>query len=109
MKISAFCSAIAAVLLVVLSVGCSQHAGINAPNEHMRLGEAAMQRHDWNAAVPQLQLAVAADNRNWQAHRDLGNAYSELGDTTSAQEQFREAHRLNPRLSPPRTGIPVIY
>jgi uncharacterized protein HemY len=41
--------------------------------------------------LPYLLRALAVDSRNPDIHRDLGTAYSELGDYRKAEEHFKIA------------------
>jgi Tfp pilus assembly protein PilF len=47
--------------------------------------------HQPNKALPFLVRALAADSGNPDIHRDLGTAYSELGDYGKAEEHFKIA------------------
>jgi len=60
-----------------------RHAG--ALND---LGNTYLLEHQPNKALPYLERALAADSANSDIHRDLGTAYSELGDYRKAQEHF---------------------
>lgn len=63
-----------------------RHAG--ALND---LGNTYLLEHQPNQALPFLQRALAADSGNPDLHRDLGTAYTELGDYGKAEEQFKIA------------------
>jgi tetratricopeptide (TPR) repeat protein len=63
-----------------------RHAG--ALND---LGDTYLLEHQPNKALPYLERALAADSANSDIHRDLGTAYSELGDYRKAEEQFKIA------------------
>ena len=52
------------------------------------LGDTYLLEHQPNRALPYLQKALAADSGNPDLHRDLGTAYTELGDYRKAEEQF---------------------
>jgi tetratricopeptide (TPR) repeat protein len=52
------------------------------------LGDTYLLEHKPNRALPYLQKALAADSGNPDLHRDLGTAYTELGDYLKAEEQF---------------------
>jgi tetratricopeptide (TPR) repeat protein len=60
-----------------------RHAG--ALND---LGNIYLLEHQPNKALPYLERALAADSANSDIHRDLGTAYSELGDYRKAEEHF---------------------
>ena len=60
-----------------------RHAG--ALND---LGNTYLLEHQPNKALPYLERALAADSANSDIHRDLGTAYSELGDYRKAEEHF---------------------
>src|SRR4029077_16657255 len=47
--------------------------------------------HQPTKALPYLQKALPLDSGNPDLHRDLGTAYSELGDYRKAEEQFKIA------------------
>ena len=55
------------------------------------LGDTYLLEHQPNKALPYLQRALAADSGNPDLHRDLGTAYTELGDYRKAEEQFKIA------------------
>jgi Tfp pilus assembly protein PilF len=55
------------------------------------LGDTYLLEHQPNKALPYLVSALAADTGNPDIHRDLGTAYSELGDYRKAEEQFKIA------------------
>jgi tetratricopeptide (TPR) repeat protein len=55
------------------------------------LGDTYLLEHQPNKALPYLLRALAADSGNPDIHRDLGTAYSELGDYRNAEEQFKIA------------------
>ena len=63
-----------------------RHAG--ALND---LGDTYLLEHQPNKALPYLERALAADSANSDIHRDLGTAYSELGDYRKAEEHFKIA------------------
>jgi len=55
------------------------------------LGDTYLLEHEPNKALPYLVRALAADSGNPDIHRDLGTAYSELGDYRKAEEHFKIA------------------
>lgn len=55
------------------------------------LGDTYLLEHQPDKALPYLQRALAADSTNPDIHRDVGTAYSELGDYRKAEEQFKIA------------------
>jgi tetratricopeptide (TPR) repeat protein len=55
------------------------------------LGDTYLLEHQPNKALPYLQRALSADSGNPDLHRDLGTAYTELGDYRKAEEQFKIA------------------
>jgi tetratricopeptide (TPR) repeat protein len=55
------------------------------------LGDTYLLEHQPKKALPYLERALAADPANSDIHRDLGTAYSELGDYRKAEEQFKIA------------------
>jgi Tfp pilus assembly protein PilF len=55
------------------------------------LGDTYLLEHQPNKALPFLVRALAADSGNPDIHRDLGTAYSELGDYRKAEEHFKIA------------------
>jgi tetratricopeptide (TPR) repeat protein len=63
-----------------------RHAG--ALND---LGNTYLLEHQPDKALPYLSRALAADPRNPEIHRDLGTAYSELGDYPKAEAEFKVA------------------
>jgi tetratricopeptide (TPR) repeat protein len=63
-----------------------RHAG--ALNE---LGDTYLLEHQPDKALPYLARALAADSGNPDIHRDLGTAYSELGDYRKAERHFKIA------------------
>ena len=63
-----------------------RHAG--ALND---LGDTYLFEHQPNKGLPYLLRALAANPGNADIHRDLGTAYSELGDLHKAEEHFKIA------------------
>lgn len=63
-----------------------RHAG--ALND---LGNTYLLEHQPGKALPYLSRALAADPHNPETHRDLGTAYSELGDYPKAEAEFKVA------------------
>lgn len=63
-----------------------RHAG--ALND---LGNTYLLEHQPHKALPYLVRALAGDSGNPDIHRDLGTAYSELGDYRKAEDQFKLA------------------
>jgi Tfp pilus assembly protein PilF len=63
-----------------------RHAG--ALND---LGNTYLLEHQPDKALPYLSRALAADLQNLEIHRDLGTAYSELGDYAKAEAEFKVA------------------
>jgi tetratricopeptide (TPR) repeat protein len=63
-----------------------RHAG--ALND---LGNTYLLEHQPDKALPYLLRALTADSGNPDIHRDLGTAYSELGDYRKAKDQFKLA------------------
>jgi tetratricopeptide (TPR) repeat protein len=63
-----------------------RHAG--ALND---LGNTYLLEHQPKIALPYLVQALAADSANSDLHRDLGTAYSEIGDYRKAEEHFKVA------------------
>ena len=55
------------------------------------LGNTYLFEHQPNKGLPYLERALAANPGNADIHRDLGTAYSELGDYRKAEEHFRIA------------------
>ena len=55
------------------------------------LGDTYLLEHQPNKALPYLVRALAANSANSDIHRDLGTAYSELGDYRKAEEHFKIA------------------
>ena len=55
------------------------------------LGDTYLLEHQPSQALPYLQEALAIDSGNPDLHRDLGTAYTELGDYRKAEEQFKIA------------------
>jgi tetratricopeptide (TPR) repeat protein len=55
------------------------------------LGDTYLLEHQPDKALPLLTKALAADPTNPDIHRDLGTAYSELGDYRKAEEQLKLA------------------
>jgi len=55
------------------------------------LGDTYLLEHQPDKALPYLVRALAADSANPDIHRDLGTAYSELGNYRKAEEQFKIA------------------
>jgi tetratricopeptide (TPR) repeat protein len=62
------------------------HAGALAD-----LGDSYLLEHQPEKALPYLTSALAADAGNPDIHRDLGTAYSELGDYRKAEEELKIA------------------
>jgi len=61
------------------------------PGGAERPGDTYLLEHQPNKALPYLVRALAADSENLDIHRDLGTAYSELGDYRKAEEHFKIA------------------
>jgi tetratricopeptide (TPR) repeat protein len=55
------------------------------------LGDTYLLEHQPEKALPYLNSALAADAGNSDIHRDLGTAYSELGDYHKAEEELKIA------------------
>jgi len=55
------------------------------------LGDTYLLEHQPEKALPYLNSALAADVGNSDIHRDLGTAYSELGDYRKAEEELKIA------------------
>src|SRR5713226_6932753 len=55
------------------------------------LGDTYLLEHQPDKALPYLVRALAADSGNSDIHRDLGTAYSELGDYRKAEVHFKIA------------------
>jgi len=55
------------------------------------LGDSYLLEHQPEKALPYLNSALAADAGNPDIHRDLGTAYSELGDYRKAEEELKIA------------------
>jgi tetratricopeptide (TPR) repeat protein len=55
------------------------------------LGDTYLLEHQPEKALPYLNSALAADAGNSDIHRDLGTAYSELGDYQKAEEELKIA------------------
>ncbi len=55
------------------------------------LGDTYLLEHQPEKALPYLERAQAADSTNPDIHRDLGTAYSELGNYQKAEEQYKIA------------------
>ena len=55
------------------------------------LGDSYLLEHQPEKALPYLTSALAADAGNLDIHRDLGTAYSELGDYQKAEEEGKIA------------------
>ncbi|MHB8501630.1 MAG: tetratricopeptide repeat protein [Candidatus Acidiferrales bacterium] len=55
------------------------------------LGDTYLLEHQPDKALPYLMRALAADSANPDIHRDLGTAYSELGQYRKAEAQFKIA------------------
>jgi tetratricopeptide (TPR) repeat protein len=55
------------------------------------LGDTYLLEHQPEKALPYLESAQAADSTNPDIHRDLGTAYSELGNYQKAEEQYKIA------------------
>ena len=55
------------------------------------LGDTYLLEHQPEKALPYLNSALAADTGNSDIHRDLGTAYSELGDYRKAEEELKIA------------------
>jgi tetratricopeptide (TPR) repeat protein len=55
------------------------------------LGDTYLLEHQPDKALPYLARALAADSANPDLHRDLGTAYSELGDYRKAEEHYKIA------------------
>jgi tetratricopeptide (TPR) repeat protein len=55
------------------------------------IGDTYLLEHQPEKALPYLNSALAADAGNSDIHRDLGTAYSELGDYRAAEEQLKIA------------------
>jgi tetratricopeptide (TPR) repeat protein len=55
------------------------------------LGDTYLLEHQPDKALPYLLKALAVDSANSDLHRDLGTAYSDLGDYRKAEEHFKIA------------------
>ena len=63
---------------------------------HFILAQLAWRESDFNAAFPQLQMAVASDPTLLEARLRLGDLYYATGDAKSAAEQAKAAKALAP-------------
>jgi len=55
------------------------------------LGDTYLLEHQPDKALPYLERALAGDSENPDLHRDLGTAYSALGNYQKAEEQYKIA------------------
>ena len=56
-----------------------------------------MEKHQYQAAIPEWNKAVALDPKDVKAHIDLGMSLAETGHMDAAMEQYRKARVLDPQ------------
>jgi hypothetical protein len=71
----------------------------------LHLGTVMLSRLNPGGALPMLQEAVKSDPKSAEAHNFLGSAFSSLGRTAEATEQFRAALELRPEYSNARLNL----
>ncbi|MGJ7494981.1 tetratricopeptide repeat protein [Variovorax sp. RT4R15] len=65
---------------------------------HIGLGFALLQARDFTAAISTLKKAVAFDSMSADGYYMLGKAYAETHETDAAEEAWRRALALPPKL-----------
>jgi Flp pilus assembly protein TadD len=70
----------------------------------MRLGVSLLHQHKHDAAVRELQRALARDPQSTDCHLNLGLARVGMGDAAAAREHFQTVLRLDPPLMPRSTS-----
>jgi len=80
------------------------------PNASYFIGLLYLERGQAQEAIPYISLST--QNRSGvdaaQAYNDLGVAYSRIGDTARAAENYRQALLLNPRLSAAQKNLDAL-
>jgi len=71
---------------------------------HCEIGDAALQRHDFDLALQEADQAWIRDPNCVRATLLMGNVYQLKGDYRSAIETYRYVEEQNPRLMPEVTG-----
>ena len=75
----------------------SDQAALFATNSGRRLLNAG----DLQGAISQFRAAIGSSPKYAAAHFELGMALRQQGKSGEAQEEFRKAAELDPRLTPP--------
>lgn len=65
--------------------------------EHIKKGEYALDRGDFNGARLRYETAISLDDSNGEAHRGLGEAHLATGDSAAAKKCLRKAVELERR------------
>ena len=80
------------------------------PNASYFIGLLYLERGQAKEAIP--YIALSTQNRDGvdaaQAYNDLGVAFSRIGDAAQAAENYRQALRLNPRLSAAQKNLDAL-
>lgn len=78
-------------------VGCLLAACEKPLEAHLRQGEAAARRHDWQAAREAFEAATQDDPQSAAAEARLGSALFELRQWEAAQAAWAKARALDPK------------
>ncbi len=94
---------IAIVFLVIFLAACSStskadkaEAARKAAETNTSLGQAYMERRQYEIALEKLKRAVAHDNTYAPAHTLLGALYETLGETELAEKEYKMAVKFAP-------------
>jgi len=86
---------VACVTTTTSSIGASASTE-EAARLNMDLGISYLRRGDYEQAIFKLKKSIQGEPNNATAHRVLGLAYEELGDSKGAEKEYRIAVRQGP-------------
>ncbi|KAF2219848.1 hypothetical protein BDZ85DRAFT_321823 [Elsinoe ampelina] len=75
----------------------------------LKAAKAAIDNSDWDEAITQSEVVIAADNKNHFAKLFLGRAYEKKGDTEKAAKVYHEAADLKPDDKQAWQGLCSLY
>jgi len=87
--------------VLAVSQGTGEWDGVMSPaaEDHLRLGQTAMQRHDLRTALQEFRVALRYSPKAVPIHNALGEAYLASGEVDKAVVEFRIAIALGPRFT----------
>ena len=76
---------------------------------HLRVGNAALERGEHHRALEEFRKIVERDPGNAVGHNKIGVVLAGLGRLDEAEKSFEEAIRLAPDIPQPHTNLGNIY